>query len=276
MSKKPENIQDFLKNTELSPIDKLRTIMTLLRDPDQGCPWDLKQNFASIAPFAIEEAYEVVDAIEQQDMDELKNELGDLLLQVIFHAQMASEQNLFNFDDVVETVCNKMIRRHPHVFNKNTHDKPTMNSDSWEKIKATERADKDKSASGALSGIAKALPALTRAKKIQERAARTGFDWSDTAGPRAKIDEELDEVDNATDHENLIEEIGDVLFTVTTFARHHGIDAEQALKQANAKFESRFRHMEEIAKGDITPLPLAEKEALWQKAKYHEKSLKNK
>lgn len=260
-------------------INTLRQIMARLRDPVKGCEWDAAQNFSSIAAYAVEEAYEVVDAIEQQDMDELKNELGDLLLQVIFHSQMASEKDLFTFDDVVKAICEKMIRRHPHVFQDNQGDNadidPASIKDNWEKIKAKERSEKKANASGALAGIAKALPALIRAKKIQERAARTGFDWSDTAGPRAKIDEELAEVDNATDRENLIEEIGDVLFTVTTFARHHGIDAEQALKKSNEKFENRFKIMEEIAGGDITPLPLSEKENLWIAAKNHEKINKN-
>lgn len=265
------------EKSDFSSIDTLRQIMARLRDPVKGCEWDAAQNFLSIAPYAIEEAYEVVDAIEQQDMHELKNELGDLLLQVVFHSQMAAEKDLFTFDDVVTAICKKMIRRHPHVFQDHDTDiDPTRIKDNWEKIKAKERSEKKSSDSGALVGIAKALPALTRAKKIQERAARTGFDWSDTAGPRAKIDEELAEVDNATDRENLIEEIGDVLFTVTTFARHHGIDAEQALKKSNEKFENRFKIMEEIAGGDITPLPLSEKENLWIAAKNYEKSNKNK
>ncbi|TQL17481.1 ATP diphosphatase [Zymomonas mobilis] len=259
-----------------SSIDKLRQIMARLRDPVHGCEWDVAQNFSSIAPFAVEEAYEVVDAIEQQDMEELKNELGDLLLQVVFHSQMASEENLFTFDDVADAICEKMIRRHPHVFKDNDADTTSAYiADNWERIKATERSKKKSNDSGTLAGIAKSLPALTRARKIQERAARTGFDWSDTAGPRAKIDEELAEVDNATDRENLIEEIGDVLFTVTTFARHHGIDAEQALKISNEKFESRFKTMENIAGGDISPLSLPEKEDLWIAAKKHEKSMKS-
>ncbi|MCA1955601.1 nucleoside triphosphate pyrophosphohydrolase [Zymomonas sp.] len=259
------------QKSDFSSIDTLRQIMARLRDPAKGCAWDAAQNFSSIAPYAIEEAYEVVDAIEQQDMHELKNELGDLLLQVVFHSQMASEKNLFTFDDVVAAICQKMIRRHPHVFQEKDID-ATRIKGNWEKIKAEERSEKKSNDSGALAGIAKALPALIRAKKIQERAARTGFDWSDTVGPRTKIDEELAEVDNATDHENLIEEIGDVLFTVTTFARHHGIDAEQALKKSNEKFENRFKIMEEIAGGDITPLPLSEKENLWIAAKNYEKS----
>ena len=252
--------------TDITP---LTDIMARLRDRDTGCPWDIEQNFASIAPYTIEEAYEVADAIERNDLDALKDELGDLLLQVVFHSQMASEQSAFNLQDVVNGICDKMVRRHPHVFgdaSAESHEVP----DNWETIKAAERSgDEDDSA---LAGVALALPALLRAQKIQKRAARTGFDWPDQSGARDKIIEELDEVNEATSAEHVAEEIGDLLFAVVNFARFHKVDAESALKQASVKFERRFRDMELSAGDAFEALSLDEKEKLWQQAKAKEQN----
>lgn len=250
-------------------ITPLTDIMARLRDRDTGCPWDIEQNFASIAPYTIEEAYEVADAIERNDLDALKDELGDLLLQVVFHSQMASELGVFDMQDVVNGICDKMVRRHPHVFagaTPNSHEVP----DNWEAIKAAERSgDEDNSA---LAGVALALPALLRAQKIQKRAARTGFDWPDQSGARQKIIEELEEVEEAISDEHVAEEIGDLLFAVVNFARFHKVDAEFALKQASAKFERRFRDMEMSAGDAFAGLSLDEKEELWQQAKSKEKT----
>lgn len=249
-------------------ITPLTNIMARLRDRDTGCPWDIEQNFATIAPYTIEEAYEVADAIERNDLDALKDELGDLLLQVVFHSQMASEQSAFNLQDVVNAICDKMVRRHPHVFgdiSAASHEVP----DNWETIKAAERSDNDDNS--ALAGVALALPALLRAQKIQKRAARTGFDWPDQSGARDKIIEELDEVSEATTAEHVTEEIGDLLFAVVNLARFHQVDAEHALKQANTKFERRFRDMELSAGDAFVDLSLEQKEQLWQQAKAKEK-----
>ena len=250
-------------------ITPLTDIMARLRDRETGCPWDIEQNFASIAPYTIEEAYEVADAIERNDLDALKDELGDLLLQVVFHSQMASELGVFDMQDVVNGICDKMVRRHPHVFAgaaANSHEVP----DNWEAIKAAERSgDEDNSA---LAGVALALPALLRAQKIQKRAARTGFDWPDQSGAREKIIEELEEVEEAISDEHVAEEIGDLLFAVVNFARFHKVDAEFALKQASAKFERRFRDMEMSAGDAFAGLSLDEKEELWQQAKAKEKT----
>jgi ATP diphosphatase len=249
-------------------ITPLTNIMARLRDRDTGCPWDIAQNFATIAPYTIEEAYEVADAIERNDLDALKDELGDLLLQVVFHSQMASEQSAFTLQDVVNAICDKMVRRHPHVFgdiSAASHEVP----DNWETIKAAERSDNDDNS--ALAGVALALPALLRAQKIQKRAARTGFDWPDQSGARDKIIEELDEVSEATTAEHVTEEIGDLLFAVVNLARFHQVDAEHALKQANTKFERRFRDME-LSAGDVfVDLSLEQKEELWRQAKAKEK-----
>lgn len=249
-------------------ITPLTNIMARLRDRDTGCPWDIEQNFATIAPYTIEEAYEVADAIERNDLDALKDELGDLLLQVVFHSQMASEQSAFTLQDVVNGICDKMVRRHPHVFgdiSAASHEVP----DNWETIKAAERSDNDDNS--ALAGVALALPALLRAQKIQKRAARTGFDWPDQSGVRDKIIEELDEVSEATTAEHVAEEIGDLLFAVVNLARFHQVDAEHALKQANTKFERRFRDMELSAGDAFVDLSLEQKEELWQQAKAKEK-----
>jgi ATP diphosphatase len=241
------------------PLERLVEIMRRLRDPVSGCEWDTVQTFETIAPYTIEEAYEVADAIARNDMDALADELGDLQLQVVFHAQMAEEAGLFTLEDVLECICDKMERRHPHIFG----DAELGDHHLWEKIKAEERAaNPDKSA---LAGVALALPALERAAKLQRRAARVGFDWPDPSGPRAKIDEELGELDAETDHERKLEELGDLLFAVVNLARHLNIEPEAALRQANRKFEQRFRAIEQ--EPGFADMSLDEKEALWVEAK---------
>src|SRR4051794_34481443 len=233
--------------------------MRRLRDPASGCEWDTVQTFDTIAPYTIEEAYEVADAIARQDMDALADELGDLQLQVVFHAQMAEQAGLFTLENVLERICDKMERRHPHIFGDVEHGGHHL----WEEIKAAERAsDPDKSA---LAGVALALPALERAAKLQRRAARTGFDWPDVSGPRAKIDEELAELDAETDHEGKLDELGDLLFAVVNLARHLNIEPEAALREANAKFERRFRAIEQAP--GFAEMTLDEKEELWTAAK---------
>ncbi|RST31103.1 nucleoside triphosphate pyrophosphohydrolase [Sphingomonas ginkgonis] len=240
-------------------LDRLVTIMKRLRDPVRGCEWDSVQTFATIAPYTIEEAYEVADAIQRDDMTALADELGDLQLQVVFHAEMAEELGLFTLDDVVTRISDKLERRHPHIFG----DAENGGHHLWEQIKAEERAaDPDQSA---LAGVALALPALERAAKLQKRAARVGFDWPDASGPRAKIDEELAELEAETSHERRTDELGDLLFAVVNLARHLKVDPEEALRQANRKFEQRFRSIETAP--DFADLSLDEKEALWQAAK---------
>jgi ATP diphosphatase len=241
------------------PVERLRQIMRRLRDPKRGCEWDTVQTFETVAPYTIEEAYEVADAIARQDMPALADELGDLQLQVVFHAQMAEEAGLFTFDDVIDRICDKMERRHPHIFG----DAEQGGHHLWEIIKAEERAaDPDKSA---LAGVALALPALERAAKLQRRAARVGFDWPDSSGPRAKIDEELAELEAETEHDRKLDELGDLLFAVVNLARHLNVEPEAALRQANRKFEQRFRVIEQ--EPGFTDLPLEEKERLWSSAK---------
>jgi ATP diphosphatase len=239
------------------PLERLVAIMRRLRDPVEGCEWDREQNFASIAPYTIEEAYEVADAIVRQDMDSLADELGDLQLQVVFHAQMAEESGHFALDDVIARICDKLERRHPHIFG------DAERSPGWEEIKAAERAKS--SDDSALAGIALALPALERAAKLQRRAARTGFDWPDASGPRAKVDEELAELDAEAEHPRRLEELGDLLFAVVNLARHLKIEPEQALREANRKFEQRFRAIEKTP--GFAGLSLDEKERLWTAAK---------
>jgi ATP diphosphatase len=241
------------------PLERLRQIMRRLRDPKTGCEWDTVQTFETIAPYTIEEAYEVADAIARDDMDALADELGDLQLQVVFHAQMAEEAGHFTLEDVIDRICDKMERRHPHIFGDVQHGGHHL----WEEIKAAER---QKSAdASALAGVALALPALERAAKLQRRAARVGFDWPDTTGPRAKIDEELAELDAETEHQRMLEELGDLLFAVVNLARHLNIEPEAALREANRKFEQRFREMEKTP--GFAELPLDEKEELWVAAK---------
>lgn len=248
-------------------MDRLLQIMARLRDPQRGCEWDLAQDFSTIAPYTIEEAYEVADAIERGDMAELREELGDLLLQVVFHARMAEETGHFTFTDVAAAISDKMEARHPHIFGDETG---TMGETRWEAIKAAER--NQKGAASALDGVAKALPALMRAQKLQKRAARTGFDWPDTEGPKAKILEEIEELDAASSEQDRFEEAGDFLFAAVNLVRAFGIDAEEALRAANLKFERRFRGMEAIAGDTFAGLSLDEQEALWQQVKTSEKS----
>lgn len=260
------------------PLARLLAVMAWLRDPKQGCPWDIEQTYRTIAPYTIEEAYEVADAIERDDLPALKEELGDLLLQVVYHAQMASEARAFTFDDVAAGIAQKMIDRHPHVFGDldiATADAQTV---SWEARKAAERAAKaapDAAPAGTLDGIARALPALLRAEKIQKRAARVGLDWK-TVGPVIdKIEEEIGELRaelaaGAPDPARITDEIGDVLFAVANLARHYKVDPEAALRSTNDKFERRFRYIEKkLTEQGRKPAEasLDEMEALWQAAK---------
>ncbi|MDP1555798.1 MAG: nucleoside triphosphate pyrophosphohydrolase [Hyphomonas sp.] len=260
---------------------ELARIMARLRDPVSGCPWDLEQDFATIAPYTIEEAYEVADAIERADMGELRDELGDLLFQVMFHSRMAEEKGAFALADVVTAINDKMIRRHPHVFggegDGRSADEQTV---AWEAVKAAERAAKTGSgaAPSALDGVARALPALLRAEKLQKRAARTGFDWTETPPIFDKLEEEIAEVKEAVasgDADAIEDEIGDLLFVVANLARRLSVDPEQALRKANAKFERRFRAMEQASMADqveFASLTLDEQEAYWQRVKQAERA----
>jgi ATP diphosphatase len=242
-----------------SGLAELMEIMQRLRDPEHGCEWDREQTFETIAPYTIEEAYEVADAIRHGNMHHLKDELGDLQLQVVYHAHMAAERGAFDLTDVMAAICAKMIRRHPHVFGEEAE------SPGWEALKAAER---DNHADGsALAGVALSLPALKRAEKIQRRAARVGFDWPDATGPRAKIDEELNELDRAASEDERNHEIGDLLFSVVNYARHLGIDPEAALRGANQRFEDRFRRVEQLAPEPLHRMSIDALEALWQRAK---------
>jgi len=251
---------------------KLLEIMAKLRDPQGGCPWDQQQDFSTIAPYTVEEAYEVADAIAREDLDALRDELGDLLFQVAFHARMAEELGAFDFEGVAEGICDKMIRRHPHVFGTAEERQKGPEKGAWHKIKAAERSGKDANSS-ALDGVALALPALKRAEKLGKRAAAVGFDWPDPAGPRDKIDEELGELALAResgDADHTAEELGDLLFAVVNLARHLRIDPEDALVSANRKFEQRFRSMEQelTASGKaLSDQDLGTLEAHWQAAK---------
>jgi len=259
----------------LRPMDRLVEIMATLRNPNGGCPWDVEQTFATIAPHTIEEAYEVADAIEQNDMDSLKDELGDLLFQSVFHAQMAKELNEFSFDDVVNGVIDKMIRRHPHVFGDQSIKTADEQTVSWEDIKATERATKSGAADeSALAGLTNGLPALIRAEKLQKRAARVGFDWPEVASVFDKLREETSElqveIDTDGGEARLTDELGDLLFVCVNLARKLNIDAETALRGANSKFETRFRHMELALKGTgrgLKGMELDAMEEAWQGTK---------
>jgi len=234
--------------------------MARLRDPERGCDWDRVQTFATIAPYTIEEAYEVADAIARGDIDELRDELGDLLLQVVFHARMAEEAGDFALPDVIAAISDKMERRHPHIFG------DADASPGWEQIKAEERGEKASDTS-ALAGVALSLPALLRAEKLQKRASRVGFDWPDASGARDKVAEEIAEVETATCDAEREEEIGDLLFAVVNWARKLGVEPEAALRAANAKFERRFRAMEDMADGNLAERDLDAQEALWQAVK---------
>jgi nucleoside triphosphate diphosphatase len=265
-------------------ISRLLDIMAMLRTPGTGCPWDLEQNFATIAPYTIEEAHEVADAIARGDLDDLRDELGDLLLQVVFHARMGEEQNAFSFGDVVEAITAKMIRRHPHVFaDSDGRLTPSDVKGAWDRIKAEEKAERasqrpseETAHKSLLSGVKAGQPALTRAMELQRKASTVGFDWNDPRAVLHKIREEADEIEAALDRgdaDQLSEETGDLLFALVNLARHVGADPEQALRGTNAKFERRFGHIEHAlaAQGRaIESASLAEMDALWNEAKEKE------
>ena len=260
-------------------IDDLLSIMARLRDRENGCPWDIEQTFETIAPYTIEEAYEVADAIDRKDFTDLRDELGDLLLQVVFHARMAEEAGHFAFADVVAAICDKMRRRHPHVFGDARVESAVAQTASWEKLKAMERASKGEADTSALAGISRGLPEWQRALKLQKKAARVGFDWPDVNPVFDKLHEEIGEVRaefaSGGDAARLTDEIGDVLFVCVNLARHAGVDFSQALRHANAKFERRFRRMEALAAAQGETLDgqsLAEQDALWDAAKAEERA----
>ncbi|OOE43276.1 nucleoside triphosphate pyrophosphohydrolase [Salinivibrio sp. ML323] len=261
----------------MAPIEQLLTIMATLRDPDKGCDWDNAQHFASIVPHTLEEAYEVADAIERENWSDLKDELGDLLFQIVFYSQLGREENQFDFEDVVRGICDKLIRRHPHVFGpKDAQGQPLMAAD-WEGIKAQERAESAASMQpqSVLDGVTQGLPALTRAYKLQKRCARVGFDWPTVAPVIDKVQEEIEEVEQelaqaSVDQARVDEEVGDLLFAVVNLARHLGTDAEQALRRANQKFEARFRGVEKHLRDNeknIQQCQLDELESAWQAVK---------
>ncbi|MDP6342870.1 MAG: nucleoside triphosphate pyrophosphohydrolase [Alphaproteobacteria bacterium] len=263
-------------DTPSTPMQRLLEVMARLRDPDGGCPWDIEQDFASIAPYTIEEAYEVADAIAQGDLGHLRAELGDLLLQVVFHAQMAAEQDAFDFADVAGDIADKMVKRHPHVFGGADIATAEAQTLAWEDQKAAERAAeaaRHGRPESALDGIALALPALSRALKLQRRAARVGFDWPSAAPVLDKVREEIDELRQeitADDHVAMADELGDLLFSLVNLARHHQIDPEGALRAANEKFERRFRGVErrlEEAGKTAKAVNLDELETFWRQAK---------
>lgn len=259
-------------------LSKLIDVMAQLRTPVTGCPWDLEQNFSTIAPYTIEEAYEVADAIQRDDMAGLKDELGDLLLQVVFHARMAEEEGLFAFDDVAASIAEKMIRRHPHVFGDQERGDADAVTETWEQVKARERQEKGEDES-ALDGVAIALPALMRAEKLTKRAARVGFTWPDVAQVFDKLQEEIGEVQEViaqgADPDRLEDEIGDMLFVVANIARTLGVDPEKALERCNRKFTSRFQLMEKALTADGSALSdhtLEEMDAAWDEAKRSERA----
>ena len=260
-------------SNDMPPIDRLRDIMKALRDPAGGCPWDVKQDFKSISSYTIEEAYEVVDAINRKNMDDLCDELGDLLLQVVFHAQMADEKKLFDFDDVANSICDKMIRRHPHVFGTEQERSRTPEKGFWEDIKATESNKGNENPTCILDQVPIALPALARGQKLQKKAARTGFDWPGWRGAMEKLKQELDELEQAIadgkDRE-IYGEMGDVLFSAVNLARHLDVDSEMAMQDANNKFTSRFKAMQALAESqgeDISKAGDAQMDAWWEAVK---------
>ncbi|MGO1540810.1 MAG: nucleoside triphosphate pyrophosphohydrolase [Luteimonas sp.] len=269
---------------ESRDIQRLIDIMARLRDPDGGCPWDLEQDFASIAPYTVEEAYEVADAIDRGDMDDLRGELGDLLLQVVFHARMAEEEGRFAFGDVVAAICDKMVSRHPHVFGDAEVADAAAQTRDWEEHKRREREARGEVDDSALAGVSRGMPEWMRAVKLQARAARTGFDWPGPAPVIDKLHEEIGEVraefealaaepGDVAARDRLEDEIGDLLFVAANLARHAQVDVGSALRRANRKFESRFRAMEALARADGTSLPelpLAAHEAYWARVKQGE------
>ncbi|MBT4020165.1 MAG: nucleoside triphosphate pyrophosphohydrolase [Alphaproteobacteria bacterium] len=269
MTKKPENAE--------TGINRLLDIMRQLRDPETGCPWDREQSFETIAPYTIEEAYEVAETIADGDMDEFCNELGDLLFQVVFYARIAAEKKLFDFNDVVQGISDKMVTRHPHIFgNEDIEDAEAQNV-AWETSKAREREAKARAKNrepSVLDDVTAGFPALMRAQKLQKRATRIGFDWPDVTGALDKLEEEVaelnDEVQSGVDQTRINEEFGDVMFSLVNIGRHYKLDVETSLRQANTRFETRFRLMETLARdnhGDPTTASLEELEALWQVAK---------
>jgi MazG family protein len=261
------------------PLERLLAVMAALRTPGLGCPWDLEQDFSTIAPYTIEEAYEVADAIARGDRGELKDELGDLLLQVVFHARMAEEEGSFDFRDVADAIAAKMIRRHPHVFSTDGADTPEQVKETWEAVKARERAEKADEDTSALAGVALALPALQRAEKLSKRAARVGFTWPDAETVFGDIEEELDELRDeiraGAARDRLEDELGDVLFTVANLARILGVDPEAALRRTNTKFDRRFRAIEAKLAEDgrrVEDTPLEDLDHLWDSVKGVEKA----
>jgi MazG family protein len=264
------------KPANSSSIDELLEVMARLRDPARGCPWDVEQTFRTIAPYTIEEAYEVAEAIERDDMAALQDELGDLLLQVVFHSRMAEEAGSFAFDDVVRGIVDKMVRRHPHVFGDQEVSDATAQTVHWEDLKASERENAENSGEpvSALDGVALGLPALLRALKLQKRAARVGFDWPSTLEVFEKCAEEIaelqQEIDSNGNSERMTDEIGDLLFVLVNLARHLKVDPEGAVRHANAKFERRFRAVERAFDHDLDGVPLANMETAWQRAKKDE------
>ncbi|MFV0475222.1 MAG: nucleoside triphosphate pyrophosphohydrolase [Pikeienuella sp.] len=271
----PRAESDALIGDEAAGIARLREIMRRLREPEHGCPWDLQQDFRSIAPYTIEEAYEVADAIERGAMDELADELGDLLLQVVYHAQMAAEAGDFGWDEVVAAISAKMIRRHPHVFGDMARDDFTAGS--WERLKTAERVAKGETRASALDGVPASLPGMTRAVKLQDRAARTGFDWPEISGVIEKLTEEAAELAEARaggDKDRIEEEYGDLLFVIANLGRHLKLDPEAALRRVNAKFERRFRGVENVLREEgraPAEATLAEMDAIWSRIKAEEK-----
>ena len=273
--------------TDLPETKRLIEIMAALRNPETGCPWDVEQDFSTIAPYTIEEAYEVADAIQRNDIDDLKDELGDLLLQVVFHARMAEEAGFFTFEDVASAISEKMVRRHPHVFGTTKADDPAAVKVNWEAIKALEKAERSKrrSASGndqengsLLDDVTIALPALQRAIKLQKRAARVGFDWPDRDAVLNKVNEELEElvteIESNGEYHRLKDEVGDLLLAVSNLARHLGVDAETALRDSNDKFVRRFQRIEQVLADRKIPFSdasLDEMEAIWVSAKTAER-----
>ena len=276
-----------MMNTDKPAIDKLIWIMSQLRDPNGGCPWDLKQSFKTIVPHTLEEAYEVAEAIEQEDFEELPKELGDLLFQVVFYAQLGKEQELFDFEKIASLMCEKLIRRHPHVFGELSNQ--TLNDSeikyNWEQIKTQERnANSKQSKTSVLDDIPNALPALNRAYKIQKRVAHVGFDWPDVNGALDKVEEEIAELrieieknkeknNSNTNKERIADELGDLFFALTNVSRHLGLNPEQITRQANDKFSRRFKGVEQLAEEHSTPLsdmPLDEMEELWLRVKASE------
>lgn len=269
---------------ESAGIDELIVIMRHLREPERGCPWDVQQTFESIAPFTIEEAYEVADAIDRRDLSALREELGDLLLQVVFHSQMAEEQGSFSFNDVVGSICDKMVRRHPHVFGNDIVVDAEAQTVAWEEHKRSERESSGSKDASALAGVARGLPEWQRALKLQHKAAKVGFDWPSPEPVIQKLHEEIEEVraefeawkaspNNASVQSRLEDEIGDLLFVCANLARHAKVDVGSALRRANLKFERRFRRMEELAAGDgmqLSTLDLDVQDGYWRRVKQEE------